>query len=80
MSILLEFNNYKMDKDFNGDGDGTGDRYELREAIQRALPNTEYTAARRMVWAWWQHDYPDGALDAEPTRACARLPSQKANP
>lgn len=27
-----------------------------REA--RAMPDTEYAAARRMVWAWWQHDYP----------------------
>lgn len=38
---------------------GTGAREPLREAIQRAMPHTEYTAARRMVWAWWQHDHPD---------------------
>lgn len=37
---------------------GNGDRQELREAILRAMPNTEYVTARRMVWAWWQHDYP----------------------
>ena len=37
---------------------GNGDRQELREAILRAMPNTEYATARRMVWAWWQHDYP----------------------
>lgn len=37
---------------------GTGNRHDLREAILRAMPNTEYTAARRMVWAWWQHDHP----------------------
>jgi hypothetical protein len=37
---------------------GTGERDPLREAIQRAMPHAEYTAARRMVWAWWQHDHP----------------------
>jgi len=37
---------------------GTGNRHDLREAILRAMPDTEYTAARRMVWAWWQHDHP----------------------
>jgi len=37
---------------------GTGNRHDLREAILRAMPNTEYATARRMVWAWWQHDYP----------------------
>lgn len=37
---------------------GPGNRHDLREAILRAMPNTEYTAARRMVWAWWQHDHP----------------------
>ena len=37
---------------------GSGDRDDLRTAILRAMPNTEYTAARRMVWAWWQHDHP----------------------
>ena len=36
---------------------GTGERDGLREAIQQAMPDTEYTAARRMVWAWWQHDH-----------------------
>lgn len=43
---------------------GTGDRDDLREAIQRAMPNTEYTAARRMVWAWWQHDHPEAKVHA----------------
>lgn len=38
---------------------GTGERDPLRAAIQRAMPHTEYTAARRMVWAWWLHDHPD---------------------
>jgi len=37
---------------------GTGNRHDLRDAIQRAMPDTEYATARRMVWAWWQHDYP----------------------
>lgn len=37
---------------------GTGNRGELSEAIKRAMPNTEYTAARRKVWAWWQQDHP----------------------
>ena len=37
---------------------GPGNRHDLREAILRAMPNTEYATARRMVWAWWQHDYP----------------------
>jgi|GEM_PF-1561612 len=36
---------------------GTGDRDELRQAIQRALPGIDYATARRMVWAWWQHDH-----------------------
>lgn len=37
---------------------GSGDRDDLRTAILRAMPNTEYATARRMVLAWWQHDYP----------------------
>lgn len=36
---------------------GSGNRDDLREAILRAMPNTEYATARRMVWAWWQHDH-----------------------
>lgn len=43
---------------------GTGERDPLREAIQRAMPHTEYTAARRMAWAWWQHDHPDAKAHA----------------
>lgn len=38
---------------------GNGDRDALRDTIKRAMPDTEYTAARRMVWAWWRHDHPD---------------------
>lgn len=35
---------------------GNGDRQDLRDAISRAMPNTDAAEARRMVWAWWQHD------------------------
>lgn len=52
---------------------GTGNRDDLREAIQRAMPDTEYTAARRMVWAWWQHDQATHV-------ARARLPTQEPSP
>jgi len=38
---------------------GSGERGPLRDAIQRAMPTTDYATARRMVWAWWQHDHPD---------------------
>lgn len=38
---------------------GSQEREPLREAIQRALPNIDYAAARRMVWQWWLHDHPD---------------------
>ncbi len=37
---------------------GKRDPDPLRDAIQRAMPTTDYAAARRMVWAWWQHDHP----------------------
>ena len=43
---------------------GTGDRDELRDVITRAMPNTEYAAARRQVWAWWLHDHPDAQAHA----------------
>lgn len=43
---------------------GSGSRDDLRDAIQRAMPTTEYTAARRMVWAWWQHDHPEAKVHA----------------
>lgn len=43
---------------------GTGDRDELRDVITRAMPNTEYAAARRQVWAWWLHDHPDAKVHA----------------
>lgn len=43
---------------------GNGQRDDLRDAIKRAMPNTEPTAARRMVWAWWQHDHPDAKAHA----------------
>ncbi|MEY5097745.1 MAG: hypothetical protein RJA36_464, partial [Pseudomonadota bacterium] len=43
---------------------GAGNRHGLREAILRAMPNTEYAAARRMVWAWWQHDHPEAKAHA----------------
>ena len=43
---------------------GTGDRDDLRDAIQRAMPSTEYTIARRMVWARWLHDHPEAKAQA----------------
>jgi hypothetical protein len=43
---------------------GTGNRHDLRDAILRAMSNTEYAAARRMVWAWWQHDHPEAKAHA----------------
>ncbi len=46
---------------------GTGERDPLRAAIQRAMPTTDYATARRMVWAWWQHDHPE-ALAHAPAR------------
>ena len=37
---------------------GSDDAEQLRATILRALHETEYSTARRMVWAWWQHDHP----------------------
>lgn len=36
---------------------GTGDKEALRHLIQRAMPQTDYTQARRMVWDWWTKDH-----------------------
>lgn len=43
---------------------GTGEREPLRDAIRRAMPNTDATEARRMVWAWWQNDHPEAKAHA----------------
>lgn len=43
---------------------GDRDREGLRDAIRRAMPNTDATEARRMVWAWWLHDHPDAKAHA----------------
>lgn len=43
---------------------GNGDRQDLRDAIRRAMPNTDAAEARRMVWAWWQHDHPEAKAHA----------------
>jgi hypothetical protein len=43
---------------------GTGDRDELRRVIARAMSDTSATEARRMVWAWWQHDHPEAKAHA----------------
>lgn len=40
---------------------GTGERDELRDLIRQAMPNTVAADARRMVWAWWQHDQAQAA-------------------
>lgn len=31
----------------------------VADAARRAMPETEPAEARRMVWAWWQHDHPE---------------------
>ena len=31
----------------------------MRDLIRRAMPETDPAEARRMVWAWWQHDHQD---------------------
>ncbi len=43
---------------------GSGDRDDLRDAIQRAMPGTDYATARRMVWDWWLHDHPEAKVYA----------------
>lgn len=35
------------------------DRTALASLCAEALPNVDAGAARRGVWAWWQHDHPD---------------------
>ena len=43
---------------------GDGQRDPLRDVIRRAMPETDPSQARRMVWSWWQHDHPDAKVHA----------------